>query len=409
MNTLKGKIIAVAAVVVIAGAAYATGAGLLFAPQIAKAQPAVLFSPDTVSSVYNKVSPAVVEIDTTQQGAGVFGGSVQGQGSGFVVDSNGNILTNNHVVEGSSSVTVKLANGQTVTGKVVGTDSNADLAVVKVDSAAVNGITPVSLLTDPSLIKIGEMAIAIGNPYGLDNTVTVGVVSGLNRSVSGSTLSGMVQTDAAINPGNSGGPLLDASGLVIGINTAIESPTTGARGIGFAVPSSTANRELTNLINGQTIVAPWLGISGTSLNATLAGNLTLSVNQGAYVIGVVAGSPAETAGLKGGNLDTTGTPAAGGDVITAVDGKAVVSMTDLSNYISSKNVGDNVTLSVLRSDNTISVQVTLGARPANLSSNTQPQPGLQPQIPNPGSPVVPGNPVNPGNPGFRFHRGMPSN
>jgi S1-C subfamily serine protease len=405
MNTLKGKIIAIAVVVVIAAAAYATGAGLLFAPQTAKAQTTTLYNQDTVSTIYSKVSPAVVEIDTTQQSTGLFGGSVQGQGSGFVIDNNGNILTNNHVVEGSTSVSVKFSNGTTVTGKVVGTDSNADLAVVNVGSASVATITPVSL-ADSSLIKIGEMAIAIGNPYGLDNTVTVGVVSGLNRSVSGSNLTGMVQTDASINPGNSGGPLLDANGLVIGINTAIESPTTGARGIGFAVPSNTASKDLSNLIAGKTITAPWLGISGTSVNATLATSLKLSVNQGAYVITVVGGSPAAAAGLIGGNLDSSGNPAVGGDVITAVDGKAVNSMTDLSSYISSKNVADNVTLSVLRNGNTISVQVTLGARPANFSLNTQPQPGLQPQVPNPGSPF---NPGTPGNPGFRFHRGMPSN
>src|ERR1035437_9274984 len=167
MITLRSKIIAIAVVAVIAAAAYATGAGLLFAPQTARAS-GILYNQDTVTNIYSAVSPAVVEIDTTQQSTGFFGGTVQGQGSGFVIDTIGNILTNNHVVEGSTTVSVKLSNGTTVNGNVVGTDSNADLAVVTVGSAAVNGITPVSL-ADSSLIKIGEMAIAIGNPYGLDN------------------------------------------------------------------------------------------------------------------------------------------------------------------------------------------------------------------------------------------------
>ncbi len=192
--------------------------------------------------------------------------------------------------------------------KVVGTDAIDDLAIISVDTSAVSGITPLNL-GDSSAVKPGQMAIAIGNPYGYDNTVTVGVISGVNRTISGSNYTGMLQTDAAINPGNSGGPLLDANGAVIGINTAIETTATGARGIGFAVASNMAKKAVPNLEAGQQVARPWMGISGTSVTQSLAQSLGLSVNQGVYVVNVASGSPAATAGLKGGNLDANGNPA----------------------------------------------------------------------------------------------------
>ena len=245
MSTLKGKIITVIVVVVIALAAYGIGAGRLFVPTTAEAAP-VLYSQDTVTSVYNAASPAVVEVDMTQQ-SGFFYQS-NGLGSGILIDTEGHILTNNHVVDGATSVNVKLGDGNTVSATVVGTDSIDDLAIIKVDASAVSGITPLTL-GDSSQVQPGMMAIAIGNPFGLDDTVTVGVISGLNRSIGNMT--GMIQTDAAINPGNSGGPLMvvdsTGTGVVIGINTAIETSANGAVGIGFAVPSNVASNVLTDL------------------------------------------------------------------------------------------------------------------------------------------------------------------
>ncbi len=383
MKALKGKIISVLVVLLIAVAAYTVGAGISFKSGTASAAP-VLYSQDAVTAIYDNASPAVVEIQVTQQGTGFFGQSIQeGQGSGFLIDNQGNILTNNHVVSGASTVKVVIKSGNIVDAKVVGTDPSDDVALINVGSAAVAGITPLQL-GDSSAVKPGQMAIAVGNPYGLVDSITVGVISGVDRSLG--SMRGMLQTDAAINPGNSGGPLLDANGLVIGINTAIESPSTGASGIGFAVTSNVAQKALPDLLAGKQITRPWLGISGAALTQTLAQNLGLSVNQGVYVVTVVAGSPAEKAGLKGGNTDASGAPTSGGDVITAVDGKSVASVEDLSAYINTKKVGDSVTLSVLRSGNNSSINVTLAAWPDSISSSTpgtvpQPQPQPQPGVP----------------------------
>jgi S1-C subfamily serine protease len=317
-----------------------------------------------------------VEI-VTSQGAGFY--RQDGEGSGFLVDTQGNILTNNHVVSGASTVQV-IVNGNTrVDATVLGTDEANDLAVVKVDPSAVAGITPLQL-GDSSAVKPGQMAIAIGNPYGLVDSVTVGVISGLNRSIDGMT--GMLQTDATLNPGNSGGPLLNDQGIVIGINTAIETSTVGTTNIGFAVPSDVVKRVLPDLIAGMQVTRPWLGISGTALTADLAKNLNLSVNQGVYVVSVIGDSPAVKAGLKGGNLDASGAPASGGDVITAIDGNAVTSVPDISSYINTKKVGDTVSLTVLRDNSQIIVQVILGTWPDQTQNNIVPQnPSQMPRIP----------------------------
>ncbi len=289
MKSIKAKVIAALIVVAIAAVAYAGGAGL-FTPAKASLASPVLYSQDTVTAIYNNASPAVVEI-TTSEGNGFY--SQRGQGSGILVDTQGDILTNNHVVSGASTVQVMI-NSNTVDGKVLGTDDINDLAVVKVDSSAVAGITPLQL-SDSSAVKIGQMAIAIGSPYGLTNSVTVGVISGLNRSIG--NLTGMLQTDATLNPGNSGGPLLDDQGVVIGINTAIETtPMGSASNIGFAIPSNTAKNELSSLIANQKVTRPWLGITGTALTADLAKSLNLSVNEGVYVIAVTSNGPAASAG-----------------------------------------------------------------------------------------------------------------
>jgi S1-C subfamily serine protease len=336
-------------------------------PQATLAQPA-LYDAGTVTSIYDKSSPAIVEIDVVQTSSrGRMVG--EGQGSGFLINADGTILTNNHVVEGASKVSVVFNNGKTVSANVIGTDPVHDLALIKVDPTVVSGITPLTL-ADSTLVKPGQMAIAMGAPYGLDESITVGVISGLNRSVIGSQLTGMLQTDAALNPGNSGGPLLDANGQVIGINTAIEAQP-GATGIGFAIPSSVAKSLLPALSSGkpvqpaQTTQKVYMGISGLALNTAIAQQLNLSINQGIYIVNVVSGSPADKAGLKGSGVSQNGTTSPGGDIITAVDGHAVSSVSDISSYISGKQVGDKIALSILRAGSSTNVTLTLGAWPTN--------------------------------------------
>ena len=390
MNT-KVKIFAVVAVVLIAAAAYTLGGlGVTIAPRTTSAAPA-LYSPDVVTGIYDSASPAVFDINVSQQGTGFYGrGMMESQGTGFLIDNDGHILTNNHIVDGWSTVRVAISNTRVVDGKVVGTDQADDLALISVDPSAVAGITPLEF-ADSDAVKPGEMAIAIGSPFGLTDSITVGVVSGLNRSMSGSR-TGMLQTDATINPGNSGGPLLNANGQVIGINTAVEA-AGGARGIGLAVPSNVATRALPSLLAGQQITRPWLGISGTALSEAKAQTLGLSVTEGVYVVTVVSGGPAEKAGLKAGGTDANGQTASGGDVITAIDGKSVASVQDLFNYLTTKKVGDKVNLSVVRGGKDINVQVTLETWPDRVSTNQTPQPLPVPNFPWPwgGRMPAPGN------------------
>lgn len=375
MSRIKAIIIAALAVVLIGGAGYMLGMGVSITPNTASAAPA-LYSQDAVTAIYDSASPAVVEVKVTQQGSGFYGWSLQeGQGSGFLVDSQGYILTNNHVVDGASNIQVILKSGDTLDAKVVGTDSADDLALLSVAPSSVSGITALQF-GDSSAVKPGQMAIALGCPYGLTDSITVGVISGLNRSLSdsssGISMTGLLQTDAAINPGNSGGPLLDSQGQVIGINTAIEA-ATGATGIGFAVSSNVAAKALPSLMAGKQVARPWLGITGMALTASAASSLGLSASQGVYVVSVLANSPAEKAGLNGGGTGANGTPASGGDVITAVDGTSVASVQDLSAYFSTKQVGDEVNLSVLRNGQSLTVQVTLEAWPDTTSASPTPQ------------------------------------
>jgi S1-C subfamily serine protease len=367
LKSLKGKIVAIAAVVVVAAASFTVGAGWLGAAKVSAGP--ILYNESTVTSIFEDVSPAVVEIDVTQTSSSFFGQStMQGQGSGLLIDKDGYILTNNHVVEGASTVKVKISSSNIVEAKVLGTDTAKDLAIVKVDAAAVSGITPLSF-GDSAGLKIGQMAIAVGNPYGLDDTVTVGVISGLNRSIG--DLNGMIQTDAALNPGNSGGPLLDANGVVIGINTAIEtgSTGTGAHGIGFAVPSNVVKGVLDQLKAGTNIATPWLGISGRTLTSGIASQYKLTVEKGVVVVGVVAGSPAESAGLKGSVYDAAGQLTTAGDVITKIDSQATDSIEALQSYIKTKVAGDRVVLVVVRDGNTITLNVNLGEKPSQVTLN----------------------------------------
>jgi len=375
LNTLKSKIVTILVVIVVAAAAYGIGSGKLFSSQEVTAADS-LYDEDVVTSIYNAASQAVVEVNVTQTSTSFFGQSTEeGLGSGFVIDSDGYIVTNNHVVEGASSVEVTFADGSTADAEVMGTDSVHDLAAIKVDDSDVDGITPLTL-DDSDDVELGEMAIAIGNPYGYQNTITVGVISGLDRTISDedSSLTGMLQTDAALNPGNSGGPLLNADGAVIGVNTAIESSATG---IGFAVPSNIVEKELDTLEEGTDYVRPWLGISGRTLTEDLADELELSVDSGVYIVSVVDGSPADDAGLIGSTSSSNSEVGEGGDVITEVDGEEVTSITQLSAYIADQTVGQTVTLEIVRDGETQTVDVELAERPSTTSTTTTPDQSQQ--------------------------------
>ncbi|HSW57664.1 MAG TPA: trypsin-like peptidase domain-containing protein [Dehalococcoidales bacterium] len=359
--SLKSKILTMVLVFVIVAAAFTAGAGWMGSGSVT-ATP-VLYNENTVTSIYQSANPAVVEIEVTQVISSYFGGSTQeGSGSGFLVDQDGNIVTNKHVVDGASTVTVIFSNGTKVSGKVMGTDSTRDLAVVKVDAAAVSGITPLTL-GDSTTVKVGQMAIAIGSPYGLMGTATVGIISGLDRSIG--NLSGMIQTDAALNPGNSGGPLLNADGMVIGVNTAAETGSYGisAGGIGFAVPSNAIKEVLARLKSGQNVVAAWLGISGRTLTPELASSLNLDVEKGVLVVSVVSGSPAEKAGLQGTSNRSSARTTVAGDVIIKANDQAIDTIEALRAFIRSKVVGDTIQLTIQREMDTLNLTVTLAEMP----------------------------------------------
>jgi S1-C subfamily serine protease len=322
-------------------------------------------SPGSFAAIYQQTKDGVVTINTSSSTGGARSFS-QAEGSGIVVDTQGDILTNAHVVSGASQIRVTFSNGQSTTGQVKGVDQSADLAVVKV-SVSQDQLHP--LVTGNSdALQVGDTALAIGAPFGLSGTFTAGIISGLNRSTTapnGRALTGMIQTDAPINPGNSGGALLDARGQLIGINDSIQSPVEGNVGIGFAIPINRAKSMLTSLEQGVAIQHPWLGITGQTLTALTAGQLGVSENSGVLVISVVSGGPAAKAGLKG-----SGQADASDDIITAIDGHTITTIDQLTQYLDTKKVGDRVTLSVTRNGQHISVGVTLG--------NFQAQPSATP-------------------------------
>ena len=337
----------------------------------------------TVNQIYQQDAPGVVFIQaqTKPQPSSLldpFGGGGGGTatGSGFVIDHEGHILTNAHVVEGATEIQVTLGrsdSSQPVNAEVVGKDPSTDVALLKVDAPA-DQLHPLQLGNSGGA-HVGDPVVAIGNPFALDRTVTSGIVSALQRQIkapNGFTIDNVLQTDAAINPGNSGGPLLNASGQVIGINSQIESPNGGGNvGIGFAIPVNTVRDVVQQLLQSGTVEHAYLGISGTDLTPQIANVLNLSVDQGALVQSVTRGGPAEKAGLKGGNANATVTVDGarihpGGDVITAIEGHPVQSMSDVIDAISSKQPDDAVELSVVNGSEKRTVSVTLGDRPASL-------------------------------------------
>lgn len=355
----------------------------------------------TLENLYTAVSPSVVNIRvvqkvdasntiTSQLPGFPFFNLPQGQqqpqqqyqsalGSGFVWDTKGNIVTNNHVVSGADKIEVAFSDGTILPATLVGADPDSDLAVIKVDVAA-SELHPVTM-ADSTAVRVGQLAIAIGNPFGLEGTMTTGIISAVGRSLPADetstqsyTIPDIIQTDAPINPGNSGGVLVDVQGQVLGVTSAIESPVRANAGIGFAIPSAIVNNVVPALIKDGKYVHTWLGISGMTLTPDLATAMKLDAGmRGALVGEVMPNSPAEKAGLRGSTKDVTidgQSVKVGGDVITAIDNQSVVEMDDLIAYLArSTRVDQSVTLTILRDGKQETLDVTLAARPSAAERN----------------------------------------
>ncbi len=329
-------------------------------------------------NIYERVNPSVVNVVVTvggeedEEGNELF--PTQGQGSGFVVDTEGHILTNNHVVEEAEAVEVTFFDGTTVPAEVVGLDPDSDLAVIKVDVDE-SSLRPV-VWGNSDKILVGQRAVAIGNPFGLEGSLTTGIISALGRSLPTATrfrIPEIIQTDAAINPGNSGGPLLNSQGEVIGVNSAIVPRMSGFGersflGVGFAIPSNLAQRVVPGLINNGEYKHAWIGFSGNTVFPEIAEAMKLPEAKGALVSEVISGSPADDADLRGSSrdfeLEDGQIIKIGGDVIIAIDDEEVGVFDDLISFLSRRGeVGQSVTLTIIRNGEEQTVDVVLGARP----------------------------------------------
>jgi S1-C subfamily serine protease len=338
----------------------------------------------TPRDIYDRDAPGVAYITAqiVQRTASPFNfGLPQEQrgtstGSGFVIDKDGTIATNAHVVDGATKVSVRFGDGAAHAAKILGVDKSTDLALLKIDPKGVD-LHPLPLGSSHG-IQVGDPTVAIGNPFGLDRTLTTGVVSALQRHIrapNGFTIDNVIQTDAAINPGNSGGPLIDATGKVIGINSQIETGSSGNGnvGIGFAIPIDTVKQKIETLKTKGTIKYAYLGVSTQTIDSSFAG--LLPVKNGALVQTVTAGSPAAKAGMQGGDITAQvgGTPVAlGGDIITKCDDQPIKTADDLSSIVGRHKAGDKVKITFIRDGKTKTVEVTLGTRPASLPSDQQP-------------------------------------
>jgi S1-C subfamily serine protease len=367
----------VAAAAVGAGGGAATYAALgseergMAAPQVTVRSPEPAASTSeslSVSEIYEQTYKGVVEITAVSSQSSPLGGEQQarGQGSGFVYDTEGHVVTNQHVVDGAETVSVRFWDGSTHDGTVVGSDPSTDLAVIEVDAPA-SILQPLEL-GDSTQLSVGEGVAALGSPFGLEGTLTSGIVSALNRemtSPNGFTISNSIQTDAAINHGNSGGPLVNAAGQVIGVNTQIKSESGGSDGIGFAIPSSTVASIVPEIVSSGSVEHAYLGVAVASLSGSVAREL--GVPAGAMVTEVRQGTPAADAGLRAATgsamVDGQSFPT-GGDVITAVDDTAVTSGADLQTAIDAKRPGDTVTITYTRDGSSTTVEVSLGTRPS---------------------------------------------
>ena len=325
---------------------------------------------EVVNRAYQRVSPSVVHITSTVLKRGFFFEVIpqRGTGSGIVVSRDGYVLTNNHVIENAEQIEVTLSNGEKYEAELVGSDPANDIAVIKILNPPED--LPVAPLGDSSNLRVGEFVIAIGNPFGLDRTATLGIISSLNRSIKsekGYIMHGLIQTDASINPGNSGGPLVNLAGEVIGINTAILTTSGGSIGIGFAIPINRAKAIMQEMIRKDREIErrPWLGISGITITEELASALNLPVKEGAMIVEVVPGSPADKAGLHAGEVQIIYRGyvlTIGGDIIIAIDGEKVDSMEKLVDIISRKKVGQEIEITFIRGGEVMKTRAKLGGR-----------------------------------------------
>lgn len=321
-----------------------------------------------IINVYERASRSVVHITSRSQVVDFWRGVVpqEGSGSGFVLDQQGNIVTNDHVIEGAQEIEVLLADGTAYPAQLVGADPYNDLAVVRIDAPTAL-LVPVEIGSAATL-RVGQQVIAIGNPFGLDWTLTTGVVSALGRTIDteeGLALGEVIQTDAAINPGNSGGPLLDSAGRVVGVNSAISSPSGGSVGIGFAIPAETVLRVVPELISRGYYPHPWTGFSAYELSYELKPSES-GPDHGLLIVDIVRGSPAASAGLQSAQASRQGRQVIfnGGDIVVAVDGNQIKSRDELTLYLENQmRVGDTVSLTIVRDNEEIEVTLVLGEQP----------------------------------------------
>ncbi len=326
-------------------------------PATALAQPCT----EPLAVLFERVSPAVVSIQATK----INKAKPQRRfetivGSGVIIDKDGQILTNAHVVDGAASLSVTLDSGAKVTARVMGLDPVLDLALLRVESS---GPMPIAKLGDSSGIKVGDEVVAIGNPIGLDQTMTRGIVSGLNRTLPGISDEPMIQTDAPINPGNSGGPLVDRCGQVIGLNTLISED---AQSIGFAVPINAAKSVLRELRENGRIVRPWLGMQGRAIDGKLGAVVRVPVTPGYLVEIVFDGSPAELAGIRGGSLSVViqgEEYLLGGDIVTAIQGSPIRNHQDYIAKVKTLKTGQRVKITLVRDGQSRDVTLTVAERP----------------------------------------------
>jgi putative serine protease PepD len=355
MNRPRHRLLPLAALVAAAGLAAGGGAATYAAfssggtktvvrqVTVSDSQPAASESPLSVNQIYRRSYKGVVQVTVSSQAQTPFGSSQsqQAQGSGFVYDSSGHIVTNQHVVDGATSISVKFWNGKTYRATVVGTDSSTDLAVLKVDAPS-SVLQPLSL-GDSSKVAVGDGVVAIGSPFGLAESVTSGIVSALHRQITSPNnfaIDDSIQTDAAINHGNSGGPLFNQQGQVIGVNAQIESESGGNDGVGFAIPSNTVRSVVSQILATGKAEHAYLGVS-------LDGNA-----EQARIAEVRSGAPAADAGLKA------------GDVVTEIDGSSIGSADELQSVIGAKKPGDTISITYVRGGQSHTVKVKLSARPS---------------------------------------------
>ena len=327
-------------------------------PLAAEAQPSCA---ESLAALFERVSPAVVSIQAMK----INKGKPQRRfetlvGSGVIIERDGQILTNAHVVDGAASLLVTLDSGNKVPARIMGVDAVLDVALIRVETTAP---LPVARLGDSGSVKVGDEVVAIGNPLGLDQTMTRGIVSGLNRMLPGVSDDAMIQTDAPINPGNSGGPLVDRCGQVIGINTLISED---AQSIGFAIPVNTARTVLRELRESGRVVRPWLGMQGRAVEAALGGIVRMPITPGYLVEVVYDGSPAEQAGIRGGNLAVVVQGEEyllGGDILTSIQGATIRSHADYIAKVKTLKPGQRVKITLMRDGHSRDITVTVGERP----------------------------------------------